>query len=213
MEKKELAPGIIVYSNVIPDHDNFLKYFEDGVNGDLVNLNWINQTTDNDDREYIKKVNVVEESNDIVKSRFYHSCPIGYKKSMLLIQDDNSSEELFKNFIGNIFYKSFGPAEKDYQEHYGIEIVWHDIYNILRYGEGHFFNNHDDDHPLYNRKISTVYYVNDNYSGGEIIFPKFNVKYKPQKNDFLMFPSSHIYNHSVNMVTDGTRYSVVSFLS
>ena len=57
MERKELAPGIMCYSNVIPDYNNFLKYFEDGVSDDLINLKWINQTTDNDDRGYIKNIN------------------------------------------------------------------------------------------------------------------------------------------------------------
>ena len=59
--------------------------------------------------------------------------------------------------------KSFDPIEKDYMSTYGIKADWHDQYGILKYGKGQKFTNHIDDHKDYHRRVSTVYYLNDNY--------------------------------------------------
>jgi predicted 2-oxoglutarate/Fe(II)-dependent dioxygenase YbiX len=60
--------------------------------------------------------------------------------------------------------------------------------------------------------MSTVYYLNDNYTGGEINFPRFNVTFKPKANQMIIFPSTYVYNHSVSPVIEGQRYAVVSWL-
>ena len=55
--------------------------------------------------------------------------------------------------------------------------------------------------------------MNDSYTGGEIVFPRFNLTIKPEADAMIMFPSTYVYNHSVLPVTEGTRYSVVSWLA
>ena len=60
--------------------------------------------------------------------------------------------------------------------------------------------------------MSWVYYINDDYTGGEIVFPRFGITYKPAKDELLIFPSTYVYNHSVLPVIEGTRYAVVSWL-
>ena len=47
---------------------------------------------------------------------------------------------------------------------------------------------------------------------GEIVFPKFGVTIKPKASQLLLFPSTYVYNHNVNAVTNGTRYSMVNWL-
>lgn len=95
---------------------------------------------------------------------------------------------------------------------FGVAFSDHDSYQILKYSKGQKFTNHIDDHPQYLRRISSIYYINDDYIGGEINFSRFNISYKPKANELLVFPSTYVYNHSVSEVTDGTRYSVVSWL-
>ena len=75
-----------------------------------------------------------------------------------------------------------------------------------------FFSNHIDDHKDYPRRVSTVYYLNDNYTGGEINFPRFGITFKPKANQMIVFPSNFMYNHSVSPVIEGNRYAVVSWL-
>jgi predicted 2-oxoglutarate/Fe(II)-dependent dioxygenase YbiX len=58
-----------------------------------------------------------------------------------------------------------------------------------------------------------VYYLNDDYTGGEINFSILGIKIKPVKNQLIIFPSNYIYRHSVEEVTKGTRYSVVTWLA
>jgi predicted 2-oxoglutarate/Fe(II)-dependent dioxygenase YbiX len=105
------------------------------------------------------------------------------------------------------------PAEKDYLNMYGISFNDHEQYSLLKYGEGQKFINHIDDYKEGPRRISLVYYINDDYVGGEIKFPRFGITYKPKANDLIIFPSTYVYNHSVNPVISGTRYAVASWIN
>jgi predicted 2-oxoglutarate/Fe(II)-dependent dioxygenase YbiX len=89
-------------------------------------------------------------------------------------------------------------------------INYFECINIVRYGAGEFFKIHTDDGEPYRCTVSCVGYPNDNYEGGELYFPKFNVKYKPKAGDFVLSPSAYVYAHSSEPVTDdGIKYSLV----
>ena len=64
------------------------------------------------------------------------------------------------------------------------------------------------------RTLSYVYFINDDYKGGELIFelPTNEViKVDVQKNKLIMFPSNFLYPHKVLPVEEGVKYSVVSW--
>jgi hypothetical protein len=199
MNKEEIAPGIVVYSDVIPDSENLYADIEEGIVS--ANLNWT-------------AASVKEESGPTVntKTRDTHSIGVAYLGENKDISSINNMSELFFVNLNNIFFENFNPIEKNYMSSYGIFSEWHDSYGILKYGEGQQFTNHIDDHPSYHRRISTVYYLNDNYTGGEINFPRFNITFKPKANQMIIFPSTYVYNHSVSPVIEGERYAVVSWL-
>lgn len=198
MNKEEIAPGIVIYSNVIPDSENLYKDIEEGMAS--VGFAW-------------NEAAVKENSDPMVnkKTRDTSTFGIPYKGKIedLAVQ---SLGDAFINNVNNLFFEHFDPIEKDYMADYGIFTEWHDSYGILKYGEGQQFTNHIDDHPTYHRRISTVYYLNENYTGGEINFPRFNVTLKPKANQMIVFPSTYVYNHSVSPVTSGERYAVVSWM-
>jgi hypothetical protein len=197
MLKEELAPGIVVYSDVIPDSENLYLEIEEGLVS--AGLSWQQAAVKEGGEDHINK-----------SSRDTSSFGIVYKGG---ISDNyNSFSDSLQSTLNNIFFESFDKIEKDYQASYGIFTTWHDAYGILKYGVGQKFTNHIDDHPDYHRRMSTVYYLNDNYSGGEINFPRFGITYKPKANQMIVFPSTYVYNHSVSEVTEGTRYAVVSWL-
>lgn len=52
-------------------------------------------------------------------------------------------------------------------------------------------------------------YLNDNYEGGELWFPRFDLTIKPQAGDIVVFPSTYIYEHASQDMISGTKYSVV----
>ncbi len=188
-----------MYNDVIPDSENLYIDIEEGIVS--ANMNWT-------------AASVKEGSDPTVntKTRDTNSIGVAYlgeKKDILSV--NNMSEFFFVN-LNNIFFENFDPIEKDYMSSYGIYSEWHDSYGILKYGEGQQFTNHIDDHPSYHRRVSTVYYLNDNYTGGEINFPRFNITFKPKANQMIVFPSTYVYNHSVSPVIEGERYAVVSWM-
>jgi Rps23 Pro-64 3,4-dihydroxylase Tpa1-like proline 4-hydroxylase len=200
MNKEEIAPGIVVYSDVIPNSDTLYKDIEEGMN--FAQLKWMPAPV---------KTGSGSEATVEYKIRDTDSIGIPYKGK---IEDtfSNSDSETFYINLNNLFFKNFDPIEKNYMAAYEIGSDWHATYGILKYGPGQQFTNHIDDNPTYHRRISTVYYLNENYTGGEINFPRFNITFKPKANQMLVFPSTYVYNHSVFPVIDGTRYAVVSWL-
>tara|TARA_B110000503_G_scaffold24933_1_gene39300 strand:- start:19713 stop:20369 length:657 start_codon:yes stop_codon:yes gene_type:complete len=79
---------------------------------------------------------------------------------------------------------------------------------ILRYdGDGGHLPAHQD-LGVSSRLISTVSYLNDDYTGGEIEFRQSNVKIKPEAGSIIFFPSNFLYIHEVMPMIDGTRYSM-----
>ena len=112
------------------------------------------------------------------------------------------------------FNDNVQPKVDEYIKEYYATIVKKEPPQLLRYGAGQHFHNHIDDHPsLGVRRISLSYYINNDYEGGEIEFPRFNLKIKPKANQLIIFPSNYVYNHLVHAVTSGFRYVVVQWMS
>jgi hypothetical protein len=55
-------------------------------------------------------------------------------------------------------------------------------------------------------KYTLVCYLNDDYEGGEIVFPNQNVTIKPKAGSMVMFPSGDPYTHEAKPVTSGKKY-------
>jgi hypothetical protein len=197
MNKLEIAPGIIVYDDVIPDSQNLHTDIEEAL--DMLSLDW-------------SPALVLTESQDYINtdSRDTSTFGISYFGKIENISGDGISH--LQKTLNNLFFENFNPLEEDYKQYFGIETVSHDSYGILKYGVGQKFGNHIDDHNKYHRRVSTIYYLNDDYTGGEINFPRFNITFKPKANQMIIFPSTYVYNHSVSPVTSGTRYAVVSWM-
>lgn len=198
MNKKEIAPGIVIYSDVIPESETIHLDIEEGMKA--AGMSWGQAIVREGNKEHINTM-----------SRSTSTIGIPYKGEVVDINTNNTQEAFLAN-INNLFFVNFDVREKDYAAMHSVDMNWHDTYGILKYGVGQQFTNHVDDHPDYHRRISTVYYMNDDYEGGEINFPRFGVTHKPKANEMLVFPSTFVYNHSVSPVTAGTRYAVVSWL-
>jgi Rps23 Pro-64 3,4-dihydroxylase Tpa1-like proline 4-hydroxylase len=197
MKKKTLAPGIVLYSEVIKDSSGLVEGIESEAS--KIGLNW-------------SLSEAVIDGVVLVDATIRDSDAIYIDYQDYEFKGFMNEQHAFSAKLGNIFYSSFKDLEADYKNEYGITTSWHDMYGILKYGPGQKIVNHIDDNIKFNRKVSTVYYINDNYTGGEIVFPRFDLTYKPVANDLLIFPSTYVYNHSVLPVIEGTRYSVVSWL-
>jgi hypothetical protein len=84
-------------------------------------------------------------------------------------------------------------------------------YNILRYKVGQQAVLHCDDGIGVHRRVSSLLYINEDFTGGELFFDKLKIKYSPKAGDILFFPSSFPFSHEAKAVQSGTKYCVVRF--
>jgi len=109
---------------------------------------------------------------------------------------------------------------------YGIEISGYETPQLLRYGIGGMYEPHVDGESLWmkedgtkvwrksvERDLSAVIYLNDDFEGGEFIFPDLNIRVSPKPGLLLCFPSSHLYRHGVLPVTRGERLAIVTWMT
>lgn len=99
----------------------------------------------------------------------------------------------------------------DYSKYWGIFVNWYEVFNFVKYeGEGKEFKIHGDHGPKYVCTVSAVIYLNDDYDGGEIHFPRLDdIVIKPSYGDIAVFPSNYIYEHASLPIKSGTKYCVV----
>jgi len=105
--------------------------------------------------------------------------------------------------------------------HFGVEIEWFELPEILRYGPGGEYKPHADAEEWrgegagwmrgVDRDLSVLIYLNDGYGGGQIDFPNFRMQLPPQRGMLVAFPSDHRYLHAARPVTSGVRLVVVSW--
>lgn len=59
--------------------------------------------------------------------------------------------------------------------------------------------------------IATIFYFNDDYTGGELYFPVQGIQLKPKVGAVYFFPGDMNYIHGVRPVKTGTRYTAPYF--
>lgn len=92
------------------------------------------------------------------------------------------------------------------------EPLYHEGYNLLKYSGGEQYVAHYDGNTATGRTISAIVYLNSDYEGGEIEFPNFGVKIKPEAGMLMLFPSNFAYAHIAHPVISGTKYAIVTWI-
>jgi predicted 2-oxoglutarate/Fe(II)-dependent dioxygenase YbiX len=112
--------------------------------------------------------------------------------------------------------------KEQYVDKYGVKV------NLIPTNDSHFVkwvdgmasplhadNERPDGQPafhanFYRLNLSALVYINDNFDGGEIEFPSYNLKIKPQAGDLIIFPSN--FRHAVLGVKGpNNRYTMPSW--
>lgn len=106
--------------------------------------------------------------------------------------------------IIDILDKIFRIALQKCEDRYNVKLRVFDKkeVHLIRFQSDFYMNKHIDTAG----DFATIYYINDNYQGGEIHFPWHDLKIKPKANSFITFPSNQNYLHEV-LKNNGDRYS------
>jgi hypothetical protein len=122
-------------------------------------------------------------------------------------------EDVYNKVLYNLHKRTFDyayPCSQDYGQYWGVGVQYFEVFNFVKYeGEGTHFNIHSDHGPAYVCTVSMVGYLNDDYEGGELYFPRFDLKIKPEAGDLFIFPSTYIYEHASLPIKSGNKYSIV----
>lgn len=86
---------------------------------------------------------------------------------------------------------------------------WKD--RINHFYPGKFFPPHIDNHFEPEVTHGSIFYINDDYKGGEVYYPELGIEIKPAANSFLAHPVLPDHIHGVKMVEDGNRYNITFF--
>lgn len=81
--------------------------------------------------------------------------------------------------------------------------------HIAKWETGQKLELHVDDlgRTSYNH-MATILYLNEDYEGGEIEFPTYNLSLKLATGSLIMFPGNMNYPHSVKPIISGFRYTM-----
>lgn len=92
---------------------------------------------------------------------------------------------------------------------YGVEINNFNKENLalLKFEKGLFLRPHIDTQSAESNHIASIYYINDDYIGGELCFPDLNINIKPTPNSVIFFPGNENYLHEVRKIISGDRFT------
>jgi hypothetical protein len=146
----------------------------------------------------ISEINNPSEVNpypDYYKTR-YGGTAYPYNKTVLSIQKKYS-------LLSNDVHQRLNPEEtKKIQTFKSFGSVW---------TSGSSANAHiDDQSPEEFIEYSTVIYLDDNFTGGDLYFPGLNYTYKPEKYDGIFFLSDgDLWRHGISKIKSGHRTTLL----
>ena len=133
--------------------------------------------------------------------------------------------------IANLVFKYESRARKLIEYHFGFPIMpfgnssdlrkWHPGEYQEPHSDSEGINDGTDDYfvdPFLVGNFSSIFiefgcimYLNNDYEGGEIYFPAYDIEIKPKPGDLIFFPGSNLYMHGVRELLSGNRYTLTTF--
>ena len=191
--KKEKAPAIWVYENCF-EPSNFIKLIEEESEKSWGYLSWISSSTGGADNKVISHYRT---SLEMVVTPLIES------------QVHESIQPIADSFIS--IFKAIDKSIWDYRECFDLQLSSHNGLQVLKYLDGGEYHHHHDHAPDNSRVLSMVACLQDDFEGGELEFPFFNVKIKLSAGSVVLFPSNFPYMHIAHPVTSGIKYSLVTW--
>lgn len=123
-----------------------------------------------------------------------------------------NANKLNRSFLDSAVYAAASKAITAYKDAFPRCNISSDTgYDILRYGVGEFYKEHVDYFTERPRAISCSFLLNENYAGGQFSFFGEQKNIVVPEGGAVLFPSSFLYPHQILPVTQGERYSIVTW--
>ena len=190
----EITDYIKIYDNVLKKETlkNFLKVFESR-------------------KEFLEAAVVVDSRKD---------CTIVDKKvrdvkvwNLVNLKEKSRTNVFWANFFCFLITNYF----KTYGKEIGMTHTNEQVQSIqlLKYENNGHYEFHIDHGKQTPRTFSCIFFVNENYKGGELCFKfpgsKEESIVEKKSNRLIIWPSNFLYPHKVSNITEGTRWSLVSW--
>lgn len=124
---------------------------------------------------------------------------------------NNFSAQQVHNKFYSLILSSFIPYTHNYGLDFMLENIEFEGFGLLKYESNEMYGSHFDGDSKSGREFSIICYLNDNYVGGEIEFPNFDLKIKPTAGTMMIFPSNYPYRHIAHPVSSGSKYAILTW--
>ena len=187
---------IIIKENVIPQENMEEIMLLTNNTKDISHATVINKTKEEEDGDN-------HEENLEVRNTLWYNIPDEMNKK-------------FEEAVASCFGQYVIPK-------YNCEFKSYEPVQFLGYPPGGHYKGHNDGEHfnyetrqwerLMERDVSFLFYLNDQYGGGELEFPDLGLTIKPKNGMMIAFPSYKDFAHMVHPVTWGHRYTLVSWVA
>lgn len=116
-------------------------------------------------------------------------------------------DEKYFDIANFIFHKS----NETLHEHFDTPSNFRNKDRINHFRAGHDLFLHKDN--VHNPFVTygAVYYITDDYEGGEIYYPTLELEFKPKANSLVIHPAENGYEHGVRDIIAGDRFTITYF--
>tara|TARA_E500000318_G_scaffold106688_1_gene114973 strand:- start:2033 stop:2611 length:579 start_codon:yes stop_codon:yes gene_type:complete len=187
--------------NYIKVYDNFLK--PEAVSSLLI---WLS-------KQHFETAKVVGADTQLIKKEIRKTQTLSFnitrQSSQTLIHWHNYLCSRILEFV-RIYEKETTPFD-------GAGVKGINDLSALKYEETGFYKFHTDHHFNFPRTLTAIILLNNDYKGGELEFGYSHnhesfLKIEPKVGRLILWPSNFLFPHRVNPVSEGIRYSLVSWM-
>lgn len=140
---------------------------------------------------------------------FYGSSGMG------IMHDDEQTKDfgLYPTFFQELTQKYKEAVEIVFEREVKPNTSHAQKWDVGGFAAPHSDNSDFDGHPtsFQINKYVGILYLNDDYDGGNLYFPDHDIDFRPPAYSFITFPGGIENIHGVREITNGTRYTMVSF--
>ena len=160
--------------------------------------------------EDLKTLQEFVKNDDNWASAAYSKGHDNYERPEVKIKSLESSAQIEKIYL-KIFTNFMIPAEPDLK--LDLSPIAHRTISkqTSHLGSSWSMMPHVDERADPKIKKGLIYYINDDFEGGEIVYINKKIRHKPIANSMVVHSATPEYEHGVGLVNEGTRYFMTNF--